>query len=265
MPALLSAGLLAGTASVPAEVLLPLAACVGLMALLYSSVGHGGGSGYLAVMSLFGLAPAFMRPTALLLNILVAGLGSWQFARAGHFRPRLFFPFALAAVPAAFLGGAIQLPLPVFQILVGAALLWAALRLALQAAPREELRPPGWPAALATGAAIGLLSGLIGIGGGVFLTPVLLLQGWAVPRTAGAVSAVFILVNSMAALAGHVLHAGAFPLPALGLVAAAGLGGGLGSFLGSRLLSPAALRRLLALVLLVAGGKMLLQGVGAGF
>ena len=154
--------------------LLPwLALCVFVVALLYSSVGHAGASGYLAVMSLFAIAPEVMKPTALALNILVATIGSVQFFRAGHFSWRLFWPFALLAVPLAFVGGAVALPASTFKVLVGAVLLFSAVRLVFE--PREEAaaRLPSLSVALGTGGALGLLAGLTGTGGGIFLTPLL--------------------------------------------------------------------------------------------
>lgn len=238
--------------------LLPwLALCVFVVALLYSSVGHAGASGYLAVMSLFAVAPDVMKPTALALNILVATIGSVQFFRAGHFSWRLFWPFALLAVPLAFVGGAIALPASAFKVLVGAVLLFSAVRLVLE--PREEAatRVPSLPAALGTGGALGLLAGLTGTGGGIFLTPLLLLMRWATAKNAAAVSALFILVNSSAGLLGNLSRGGAFPKPALALLGAVAVGGAVGSYFGSRRLPAASIKRLLALVLLTAGSKLI--------
>ena len=239
------------------EIVLWLALCVFVVALLYSSVGHAGASGYLAVMSLFGVAPDVMKPTALALNILVATIGSVQFFRAGHFSWRLFWPFALLAVPLAFVGGAIALPASAFKVLVGAVLLFSAVRLVLE--PREEAaaRLPSLPAALGTGGALGLLAGLTGTGGGIFLTPLLLLTRWATAKHAAAVSALFILVNSSAGLLGNLARGGAFPRPALALLGAVAVGGALGSYFGSRRLPAASIKRLLALVLLTAGSKLI--------
>jgi uncharacterized protein len=240
----------------PHEALPWLALCVFVVALLYSSVGHAGASGYLAVMSLFGVAPELMKPTALALNILVATIGSVQFARAGHFSWRLFWPFALLAVPLAFLGGAVPLPASAFKLLVGFVLVFSAVRFALEPRDAEALRLPALPIAIASGGALGLLAGLTGTGGGVFLTPLLLLARWANAKNAAAVSALFILANSSAGLAGNLSRGSAFPKPALALLAAVALGGAIGSQLGSRRLPATAIKRLLALVLLTAGGKL---------
>jgi uncharacterized membrane protein YfcA len=245
---------------VPAETGV-LAALVLGVALLYSSVGHGGASGYLAVMALLGVAPAVMRPTALALNILVAGLGAWHFARAGYFSWRLFWPFAATSIPLAAVGGALALPDPLYKRVVGAVLLVAAFHLFRTAARAHHpgARPPSWWLALAVGAGLGLLSGLTGVGGGIFLSPLLLAVGWAGARETAAVSAAFILVNSMAGLAGFAAARGEPPGAEIAILAiAAGAGGWAGSRLGSRRLARPTIRRLLALVLVLAGIKFLL-------
>jgi uncharacterized membrane protein YfcA len=238
---------------------LPLLACgVLLIAFLYSSVGHAGASGYIAVMSLFGLAPAVIKPTALALNILVASLASWQFWRAGHFSWKLFWPFALLSVPLAFVGGYVTLPTRAFKILVGAVLLFSATRLLMRPPANLEKDAPSRPLALSIGAGIGLLSGLTGTGGGIFLTPIMVFKHWARVRKAGAVSALFILFNSLAGLLGNLSATKAFPAPAFVLLGAAGAGGALGSYLGSHRFDPAVIKRLLAVVLIIAGGKLIL-------
>jgi uncharacterized membrane protein YfcA len=241
----------------PPEIVPALAACVLVVALLYSSVGHAGASGYLAVMALFGVAPEVMKPTALALNILVAAIGSWQFWRAGHFSWRLFWPFALLAVPLAFVGGAVALPARAFKLLVGVVLVASALRLVTKPREASALRPPALPVAIASGGALGLLAGLTGTGGGIFLTPLLLLARWARAKNAAAVSALFILANSSAGLLGNLSRGGALPRPALALLAAVAAGGAAGSYLGSRRLPVRAIERLLALVLVSAGAKLI--------
>lgn len=235
-----------------------LAITVLLVALLYSSVGHAGASGYLAVMSLFALAPAVIKPTALVLNILVASIGAWQFWRAGHFSWRLFWPFAVLAVPLAFVGGYATLPTHAFKMLVGAVLLFSALRLLLRPSADEVAHEPARPLAVSLGAGLGLLAGLTGTGGGIFLTPLLLHRRWARTKTAAAVSALFILVNSVAGLLGNIASTRQFPAFALVLAAAAVIGGAIGSYWGSRRLQPMAIKRCLAVVLLIAGTKLLL-------
>jgi hypothetical protein len=228
------------------------------IALLYSSVGHAGASGYIAIMSLFSLAPAVIRPTALTLNILVSCLTAWQFWRAGHFSWRLFWPFALLAIPLAFVGGYFSLPTHAFKVLVGVVLLASAARFLLKPSADVEPHAPSRPVAISIGAGVGLLSGLTGTGGGIFLTPLLLLMHWARTKPASAVSSVFILVNSLAGLAGNISSTRELPSIALPLAVAAVTGGGIGSYLGSRRFSPTVIKQLLAAVLLIAGTKLIL-------
>jgi uncharacterized protein len=241
-----------------AEFLLLLAAGVFAIAVLYSSVGHAGASGYIAWMSLLGLAPADIRPTALALNILVASIATWQFVRAGHFHWRLFWPLVVLAIPAAFVGGRISLPTEAFKVLLGLVLLFSAYHFARSASqqPKATTEPPLW-AALAAGAAIGLLSGLTGTGGGIFLSPLLIFAGWAGAKQAAAVTAPFVLLNSVAGILGSLSATPALPLHLFALLAAAGLGGLLGSRLGSTRLPAAAIKRFLAAVLVIAGAKLL--------
>lgn len=233
-----------------------------LAALLYSSVGHGGASAYLAVMALAGLPPDVMKPSALLLNVVVAGVAAWWFARAGHLSWPLLWPFAVASVPAAFLGGFLTLPTRWYQVVLGGVLAYAGLRMLLQRriASEDEAHRPRLAVALGAGAGIGFLSGLVGVGGGIFLSPLLLLLGWAGPRGTAGVSAAFILVNSLAGLAGHILRAPGLPA-ALPVWAALALAGGwTGARVGSVVLPSGALLRLLALVLLLASVKLVMLG-----
>ena len=230
-----------------------------LVAMLYAAVGQGGGSGYLAAMGVLGLPPGAMKPTALTLNVLVAAIGTWRFYQAGHFVPRLFWPFAVTSVPFAFVGGRLSLPGVAYQRLVGVILLYAAFRLwrgggESEGAPRRLSAL--WP--LLAGAAIGFLSGLIGVGGGIFLGPLLLLTGWASTLTTMSITAAFVLVNSAAGLLGYLTTGSAFPA-ALGLwIVVATAGGWLGAEVGSQRLDPKVLNRLLALVLVVGGVRLLL-------
>lgn len=244
----------------PLETLLLLSLAIAVVAFLYSSVGHAGASGYIAVMTLFGLTAGVIKPAALVLNILVACLAAWQFWRAGHFEWLLFWPFALLAVPCAFLGGYLNLPAHMFKILVGLVLLFTAARFLVkpQADDETRLHPPAKPAALAVGAGIGLLSGLTGTGGGIFLSPVLIFMRWARTKTAAATSALFILLNSIAGLLGNVASTRQLPLFTLPLVVAALAGGAGGAYLGSQQFSADFIKKLLAVVLLIAGLKLLL-------
>jgi uncharacterized protein len=241
-----------------------LAALIFLAATLYSSVGHAGASGYLAAMAIVGLAPETMRPTALALNILVATIATIRYDRAGQFDWRTFWPFVLSSVPASFVGGIIHLPTTFYRPLVGAILLLAALEL-MRSARRSVTQElvavqsdvPVMPA-LGIGAGIGLLSGLTGTGGGIFLSPVLLFLGWAQTRKTSGVSAAFILLNSIAALAGTTFAVSALP-PTIPLwLLAAAVGALLGTQLGTRLLPIPALRYALSLVLVIAGAKLVL-------
>ena len=238
---------------------LALAALIFAAALLYSSVGHGGASGYLMAMALFGLAPAVMRPTALTLNILVSGIALYTFWRAGRFSWKLFWPFAATSIPAAYLGGIYQLPSEYYRPLLGLVLLYAAWHfLRKPEAADRPLQPLPVGAALVTGSVLGLLSGLTGVGGGIFLSPLLLLAGWGLMREVSGVAAAFILVNSVAGLLGVASHMPALPA-ALPLWAVAAVAGGLiGAEFGSKRLKNDTLQRLLAAVLAIAGAKMLL-------
>lgn len=234
-----------------------LTAGVALVAFLYSTVGHAGASGYIALMSIFGMASTVIKPTALALNILVACLATWQFWHAGHFSWRLFWPFALASTPLAFVGGFLNLPTHLFKILVGIILLLSAVRFLVRPSPDTVAHEPSRPVALGIGGALGLLSGLTGTGGGIFLTPLLLFRRWALTKSAAAVSAAFILTNSVAGLVGNLASTGAFPTVALPLGVAALTGGALGSYLGAERLPHTAIKRLLAIVLLIAGSKLI--------
>jgi hypothetical protein len=233
------------------------ALAIAVVAFLYSSVGHAGASGYIATMTLFGFAATFIKPTALILNILVASIGSFQFWRAGHFSWSLFWPFALLSVPAAFLGGYLHLPPSIFRPLVGIVLLFSAVRLFFRRSDPPEVWPPALPAALGVGAGIGLLSGLTGTGGGIFLTPLVLFRRWAHTRTAAAISALFILVNSIAGLVGYFSSGRPVPSFAWILAIAAVAGGSVGSYLGSSRFPVRTITLLLAAVLLIAGTKLI--------
>jgi hypothetical protein len=234
-----------------------LAAGILAIAFLYSSVGHAGASGYIALMSLFGIAPDVVKPTALALNILVACLASWQFWRAGYFSWSLLWPFILLSVPLAYVGGYVTLPTHVFKVLVGLALIISAVWLLVRPPEDVKKEDPPRTTAVIIGGGIGFLSGLTGTGGGIFLTPILLFRHWASARVAGAVSALFILVNSLAALSGNLSATRKFPGPALVLLAAAGIGGAAGSYLGSTRLPHGIIKRMLALVLIIAGIKLI--------
>jgi uncharacterized membrane protein YfcA len=238
------------------EHLVLLAAAMFLVALLYSSVGHAGASGYIAVMTLFGLGVEIIRPTALTLNILVAAIGALQWWRAGYFSWSLFWPLAVLSVPAAFLGGWINLPGHYLKVLIGLVLWFSAWRLLFNRVEPPEVVRPRRPVAVASGAGIGLLSGLTGTGGGIFLTPLLLFCRWARVREAAAVSSLFILVNSSSGLAGYVHSGRDLPQFAWPLAAVVAAGGLIGSRLGSSHLPARGISLLLAVVLIIAGMKL---------
>lgn len=227
-----------------------------LAAMLYSSVGHGGASGYIAMMALFGLSAQDMKAAALVMNIFVASLVFARLYRAGHFNVRLFVPLALASVPMAYVGGAYVIDEPIYKYIVGAALLVGAARLLIESGDRPATATPTLWIALPVGAGIGFLAGLTGVGGGIFLSPILLFLCWTNMRTNAAIAAAFILANSIAGLLGHMTVATSWPTGLPVLVVAALLGGLIGSELATRRVAPANLRKLLGIVLVIAGVKM---------
>src|ERR1041385_8334654 len=195
-------------------VIIALATLIFVVALLYSTVGHAGASGYLAARALFSISPLVMKPTALVLNILVAIIGTVRFYRAGFFSWPVFWPSVITSIPASFIGGSLTLPVPVYKSIVGVVLLYSAVRLFFSAgrADQKATTPPPIVLALVIGAAIGLLSGLTGVGGGIFLSPVLLLMHWAKTKETSGVAVAFILVNSIAGLLGHVSSVSLVPV-----------------------------------------------------
>jgi uncharacterized protein len=239
--------------------LLPLLPAFVAIALLYAAVGHGGASGYLAVMALADVGFQVMRPTALVLNIAVSLVGTVMFFRAGHFAWRLFWPFALVSMPFAFLGGRLDLPPTVFKILLAIALAVAAIRLLMPSRGEYETHRPGWGVVFLSASVIGLVSGLIGVGGGIFLTPLLMLFRWSDTRTAAAVSAPFILVNSAVALAGQSASLHHLPPTLPWLAASVVAAGAIGARWGSGKARPAQLRPALAVVLAIASIKLVIK------
>jgi len=233
------------------------------VAALYSSVGHAGASGYIAAMALLGFAPEQLRPTALTLNLLVAGIGLVRFWRGGQVQWRNVLPFVLASVPAAYLAAQIQLPTHYYSALLGLVLLVAAAGVFRHAsrAPTEDAEAAGrrvpWLPALAIGAAIGVLAGLTGTGGAIFLTPLLLFAHWMPTREASGTSVAFVWVNSLAALAGLTQATGTLPVALPLWLGAVAIGALIGTQLGLRWLPVNRLRQALGVVLLIAAGKLM--------
>ena len=245
----------------PFLTILLIATLIFIVAALYSSVGHGGASGYLAVLSLFSFAPEFMATTALTLNVLVAGVGMFHFMRAGHFSLRKAWPFVVLSVPAAFIGGSLKVSEQLYFILLAGVLLFAAYRMYMSAKSTVTDESTGNPAlavAFSGGAGIGLLSGIVGVGGGIFLSPIMIFLRWATTKQTAAISAFFIVVNSLAGLGGRAMRGGIELGIIWPFVLSAFAGGFLGSYVGSNRLSGSLLRRLLALVLLIASVKLIL-------
>jgi uncharacterized protein len=245
-----------------------LACLIFTAAVLYSSVGHGGASGYLAAMALFNMAPTVMKPTALVLNIIVAAITTVKFYRAGSSVSEasrneirsLFWRFAIGSIPCAFLGGMVSIPTQIYKPIVGLVLLYASVRLgfsSVKSEPPETKLPSTW-LPIILGMAIGLLSGLTGVGGGIFLSPLLLLMGWATVKETAGVSAAFILVNSVAGLLGYLTKLPTLPSGLWLWAITAAAGGWIGAEYGSNKIGSKSLQRLLAVVLTIAGIKLIL-------
>jgi len=230
------------------------------VAALYSSVGHGGASGYLAVLSFFAVSPEKMSTTALMLNVLVAGLATWSYYRAKHLSMKLAWPFILASIPAAFVGGTIRISEKTYFLLLALVLLFAAFRLAFSSragADQTSDKPVNPGISLPVGAGIGILSGVVGVGGGIFLSPIMLLMKWASVKQTAAVSALFIVVNSLAGLGGRVLRGSFDVSTSIPIVVAAFAGGLIGSYFGASKFSGLVLRRILGIVLVIAAFKLI--------
>jgi uncharacterized membrane protein YfcA len=242
-----------------AETLVAIALMMGLAAALYSTVGHGGASAYLAIMALFSVAPETMRPTALALNLVVAGLAAIRYGLAGQINLRLLAAFVVTAAPAAFLGGTIAVPPEIYRPLVGVLLWAAAVRLFWQPTRLAERAPhsPSLAVTLPAGAGLGLLAGLTGTGGGIFLSPLIILFGWEDARRTSGVAAGFILINSAAGLAGNWASLGRLPQELPWLIGAVAVGAVLGTWLGIGRLPKPRLLQGLGIVLLIAGTKLI--------
>lgn len=236
-----------------------------IVAFLYASVGHGGASGYLALMALFSFAPETMKPTALVLNLFVAGISFVQFTRAGYFRWRLFLVFGLVSIPLSFVGGTLSIDPGLYKIILGILLIFAIIRMLTGKQAPKESRVE-WSAnvlflGVVLGASIGFFSGLIGIGGGIILSPVILLLGWGNVKEAAAVSSLFIWVNSAAGLSGQFYSGVQLESEIWWYVVLATIGGLAGGYLGSKKWNGAVLRYVLAGVLVLASVKLIWTGI----
>ncbi|MBT8272320.1 MAG: sulfite exporter TauE/SafE family protein [Bacteroidia bacterium] len=228
-----------------------------LIAFLYASVGHGGASGYLALMALFSFSPEIMKPTALLLNVFVSGIAFYHFYRTGYFNKKLFLSFALSSVPFAFLGGMIEVDATIYKKILALLLVFAILKmLNVFGKDNASIKNIKFWQGLMFGGIIGFFSGLVGIGGGIILTPLILLLHWGRMKEAAAVSALFILVNSAAALLGQLSIGVNFNETSFLMVAIALIGGFLGSYFGSKRFNNMLLRYMLAIVLTIASLKL---------
>ena len=242
-----------------AEMIPFLAVCIFIVAMMYASVGHGGASGYLAVMALFSLHPEALKPTALLLNIVVAGVGTYLYCSARQFSWRIFWPFVITSIPASFLGGTFSLPPELYRPALGMVLMFAAWRLfARRKHDDYDASAPNIYLAMVVGGVLGFASGLIGVGGGIFLSPLMILLRWARVREVSGIAALFILVNSISGLLGHMSSLQHVPEFAPLLAGVALLGGTIGALCGSRHLPVATILKAMSFMLILAGGKMFL-------
>ena len=228
------------------------------VAFLYASVGHGGASGYLALMALFNMSPEVMKPTALILNIFVSLIAFLQFYKARHFLWRIFLPLAIASIPMAFIGGLITIDQDVYKKILGVLLLFAIVRfIGFRKKEPEENKEHSVVIALIIGGVIGLLSGMIGIGGGIILSPALLLLQWTNQKQTAAISSLFIFVNSLSGFAGQVYKGLQLNSSMYLLIVLALAGGIAGSYFGARKFNLLILKRVLAAVLMIAVIKLL--------
>jgi uncharacterized membrane protein YfcA len=236
-----------------------ISACLLLGAILYTSVGHAGASVYIAIMSLFGLASPIIKPTALVLNVLISSLTSWRFIKNGLFDLKVFIPLAIGAMPLAFLGGYINAPNHVYKSIVGLILLCSAVSMFVQHTKiAHRIQAPSFSFALLIGACVGFLAGLTGTGGGIFISPIILFLGWCNARNTSGVAALFILINSLSGLLGNISSVQQLPTQLPLYIAATLIGALIGTTLGIRFYSPQTIKKVLAVVLAIAGFKLLL-------
>lgn len=228
-----------------------------IVAFLYSSVGHGGASGYLSLMAFLNFTPEVSKISALVINMIVSGIAFYQYYRSNHFRKKLFIPFAIASIPLAYLGSQFIINVHIYKVILGIVVLLAGVGLLVSVKKKnEEKKHAKLYIALLIGGTIGFVSGIIGIGGGIFLSPLILLLGWGDAKETAAVSALFILVNSISAFTGMVSKVGMHILFIVPFLCMALVGGFIGSYFGSQKLNNLVIKRLLGVVLLIAGFKL---------
>ncbi|GAL74565.1 possible sulfoacetate exporter [Nonlabens ulvanivorans] len=241
------------------HIVIPFFIILTVVAFMYASVGHGGASGYLALMALFTFPVTTLKPTALLLNIFVSVISFWFFRKNKHFQWNLFYPFAITSIPAAFIGGYITINPTAYKQILGVFLIIAILRiLNVFGIKQLKVRVPKLWVSLLIGAGIGLFSGMIGIGGGIILSPIIILLGIGTMKQAAAVSALFIFVNSFSGIIGFTFKGGEIPIEAFYLIPVAIIGGSIGAIYGSGKFNAITLTRLLAIVLVIASVKLFL-------
>ena len=229
-----------------------------IVAMLYSSVGHGGASGYLALMALYAFSPEVMKPTALILNLFVSLISFIQFYRGEHFKWKIFLPLAIASIPMAFIGGIITMEASMYKRILGTLLFIPVIRFLFFAnIPDEELKKSDLALSILIGSLIGFISGLIGIGGGIILSPILLLLKWTNQKQTAAISALFIFVNSLSGLAGQLTKGINFSPDMVTYVGVAFAGGLCGAYLGALKFNQNILKNTLAVVLMLAGWKLI--------
>lgn len=228
-----------------------------LVAFLYASVGHGGASGYLALMALLGYSAAVMKPTALLLNILVSLVAFLSFYRARHFRPTLLWPLIAASIPFAYLGSVLPISENIYKKVLGVVLLLSVIRMVLGTAEKPLAKAPKWYVLFVIGAVIGLVSGMIGMGGGILLSPILLLMNWSNQKQTAAISAIFIFLNSAAGIVGQMQTGFILAPQTTGVVFFVITGGWVGAYIGAEKLKSTSMKYILAIVLILAGIKLI--------
>jgi uncharacterized protein len=227
------------------------------VSFLFSSVGHGGASGYLAVLSLASISIAIIKPTALILNVFVSIISFSHYRSQGYFKWKLFYPFIILSIPMAFLGGQIKLEDSVYKMLLGIVLIFVLVKISIRKKDSVKIQEMPFVFAVIIGAIIGFLSGILGIGGGIILSPILLLFRWATIKETAPITALFIFLNSISGLLGFYLKSGGLPQEALFLLPITLIGGFLGSYYGSNKYSNAVLQNILVVVLCVAIFKLI--------